>query len=148
MGSNNCKLIAFLLLLLIFQIVVIHISFKKFAINDVAEIYRSKVNLVDPVAAEQRNRLLENEKGIDDGRKYVYFVDHLPFWRLEKDVLDEEDMKEANCPHTNCVFTNKNDILTLKLHNYDAIVFNVWYKDSEMPANRTPRQHYIFATTE
>lgn len=97
-----------------------------------------------------RYTMIYDENSKNDSKIYVLFYNGcfgLPFWSLGKETLAEDDLKAANCPHTNCVLTHKHDLLK-NIHDYNAVIFNVWYPGNTLPLTRSPRQHYIMAANE
>lgn len=103
-----------------------------------------------PTPAPRFKMLYDEVKPKNESIKHVLFFNGCfgkPFWRLGKENSTAEDLKLASCPHTNCIFTHKKDYLQ-NIHDYDAIIFNVWYGDSDLPKTRTPSQHYILAANE
>lgn len=102
-----------------------------------------------PVPAPRYTMIFDG-KPKNSNKFYVLFGNvclNLFSWSLGKEMLAEDDLKLASCPHTNCVFTHKRDFLE-NVHDFDAILFNVWCSNLDLPLTRTPRQHYILTANE
>lgn len=163
---------AFLVLFVINQIIVVHLIWKQFLdyvplTSSVMVVVHNETTTesVIPTTAEKeistttesltstttrRYTMVSEEQSKNDSQIYILFFNGcfgLPFWGLGKETLLEDDLKSVNCPHTNCVFTHKPDLIK-NIHDFDAVIFNVWYPDSTVPLTRTSRQHYIFAANE
>jgi hypothetical protein len=97
-----------------------------------------------------RYTMVNDREPRNDSKIYILFFNgcfNLPYWSLGKETLDESDLKSVNCPHTNCVLTHKYGLLE-NIHDYDAIIFNVWYPNDTLPLTRSPHQQYIMAANE
>lgn len=85
-------------------------------------------------------------------KKYVLFWTtffDVPFWGMTKETYNENDLKEINCPQSNCVFTHRKNLLP-NSHDYDAIVFHgaeTW-NFVDLPATRSERQVFVMASME
>jgi hypothetical protein len=166
---------AFLVLFVINQIVVLHVILKQFVnyarispnepmalvktlINDNFESKLESLNTTTELSEPTPNlskttpryTMVNDTEARNDSKIYVLFFNgcfNLPYWSLGKETLDESDLKSVNCPHTNCVLTHKHDFLE-NIHDYNAIIFNVYFDNDTLPLTRSPHQHYIMAANE
>jgi hypothetical protein len=68
-------------------------------------------------------------------------------WGHDDETMGEEYLKANNCPETDCVFTNKIDLLP-NIYDYDALIFNAFNANFSFPTLRSPHQLYIMTANE
>lgn len=73
----------------------------------------------------------------------------VPLWGMTKETYYGKDLKELNCPQTNCAFTHNKNLLS-QHHDYEAIIYHgaeAWNM-VDLPKTRASDQVYIMATME
>jgi hypothetical protein len=69
-------------------------------------------------------------------------------WGMKTDTSSREDLMNVSCPHTNCIFTSKKDLLP-HVHDFDGVFITAWWQDNlELPETRHPSQHYVLCNNE
>jgi hypothetical protein len=69
-------------------------------------------------------------------------------WGMKKETSSPKDLMDVNCPHSNCIFTSKNDLLP-HLHDFDVVFINAWWEnDLILPKTRHPLQYYVLSINE
>lgn len=137
---------ALVLLLVASQILVLNLAWHKL-MNYVEK--RQMIAINSPETSPRYGTIFD-EKPTNSRNIHVLFGNaclNLFSWSLGKEMLGEDDLKTASCLFTNCVFTRDRNFLE-NVHDFDAILFNVWCSNLDLPLTRTPRQHYIMAANE
>jgi hypothetical protein len=104
--------------------------------------------------------LMERVSLINDGElakrndSFIYLLFFNKFqiyddsWGLGKETSSPEDLAKVNCPHTNCIFTSKKDLLP-NVHDFDVVFLTVWWQQvMDVPKTRHPKQFYVLGINE
>jgi hypothetical protein len=157
---NKCASKFFILLFTINQFIVFYMIWEQFVVNketlNLDEISTSTsengTSTTELPSTTGRYTMIYDEKRRNHNQFYIYFATNTtrtPLWELKKDFINNDDLKSVDCPYTNCEasvmsWSNKD----FSVLDFDAIVFNPYYEDINLPKIRTPRQQYIMCSNE